>query len=87
MVFIISITNFEVTFFHASSCCKFQVAKTLLKGGQEVETSNRCCLGYFLQAGIVFPKPPGHNSRNSGAKKPQYFRVAVLPACWRFQAP
>jgi len=66
---------------------------TLLKallykeGGQEVKNSNRYCLGYSLQAGIVLTKPPGHRSRISGTKKPQYFRGAALPACWSSYAP
>jgi hypothetical protein len=63
----------------------FKLRKPLIKGGQEVETSNRCCLGYFLQAGIIFPKPPDHNSRISGAKKPQYFRGAVCPPVGGFK--
>jgi hypothetical protein len=36
--------------------------KRLEKGGQEVKNSNRYCLGYFLQAGILFTEPPGHKA-------------------------
>jgi hypothetical protein len=63
--------------FHVNSCYKFQVAKTqAVEGGREVETSNRSCPGYFLQAGIPFPEPPSHKIPEFGHKK-----TAKLPGC------
>lgn len=67
-------SDLELSVLHGFTCCNFYVAKV---GGRVGRNSNRYCLGYFLQAGLVFAKTPDHYIPNFGHKKAAMFGLQL----------
>ncbi|MEJ2620825.1 MAG: hypothetical protein P8163_11310, partial [Candidatus Thiodiazotropha sp.] len=61
------------------------VSSHSVKGGRKVETSNRCCLGYFLQAGFLFPKPSSQNLEFRAQKNRLTPGVRIFPPVGGFK--
>lgn len=71
---VVSRSDLELSVLHGFTCCNFYVAKV---GGRVGRNSNRYCLGYFLQAGLVFAKTPDHYIPNFGHKKAAMFGLQL----------
>lgn len=71
---VIPSSDLELSVLHGFTCCNFYVAKV---GGRVGRNSNRYCLGYSLQAGLVFAETPDHYIPNFGHKKAAMFGLQL----------
>jgi hypothetical protein len=71
---VVARSDLELSVLHDFTCCNFYVAKV---GGRVGRNSNRYCLGYSLQAGLVFAKTPDHYIPNFGHKKAAIFGLQL----------
>jgi hypothetical protein len=71
---VVSRSDLELSVLHDFTCCNFYVAKV---GGRVGRNSNRYCLGYSLQAGLVFTKTPDHYIPHFGHKKAAMFGLQL----------
>ncbi len=71
---VIPSSDLELSVLHGFTCCNFYVAKV---GGRVGRNSNRYCLSYSLQAGLVFAKTPDHYIPNFGHKKAAMFGLQL----------
>ena len=71
---VVPCSDLELSVLHGFTCCNFYVAKV---GGRVGRNSNRYCLGYSLQAGLVFAKTPDHYIPNFGHKKAAIFGLQL----------
>lgn len=71
---VVSRSDLDLSVLHDFTCCNFYVAKV---GGRVGRNSNRYCLGYSLQASLVFAKTPDHCIPNFGHKKAAMFGLRL----------
>jgi hypothetical protein len=82
----VAFTDFQGTVVHGYAPV-VQFLGCVSKAVGRLETATGTAPTISCKQVFYSPDLPTITSRISGTKKPQYFRGAVLPACWSFWAP